>query len=137
MTGKLMRTQNDRMISGVCGGLGRYLHIDPVLVRFAFVLFTLAGGAGALIYLILLIVMPLDTTAGNVVDYGSMDDMDDNERERRTSMLVGGGLILVGLFYLLGRIPGLAWLSFGNLWPLLLIVVGVSMIVNFMSKQEN
>ena len=134
MTGKLMRTQNDKMVGGVCGGLGRYLHFDPVLIRLAFVLFSLAGGAGALIYLILLIVMPLDTTAGDVVDYGSMDD---DERARRTSMLVGGGLILVGLFYLLGRIPGLAWLSFGNLWPLLLIVAGVSMIVNFLSKREN
>lgn len=131
---RLMRSQNDRMLGGVCGGLAQYLELDPTLVRIAFVLFTLAGGAGALIYLILLIVMPLDTTAGNVVDYGSMDD---NERERRTSLLVGGGLILVGLFYLLGRIPGLAWLSFGNLWPLLLIVVGVSMIASFMSKQEN
>ena len=45
------------MIGGVCGGIGRYFQIDPVLVRLAFVLFTLAGGAGVLIYLILLIVI--------------------------------------------------------------------------------
>jgi phage shock protein C len=133
MTGRLVRTQNDRMIGGVCGGLGRYLNLDSTLVRLAFVLFTLAGGAGVLIYLILLIVMPLDSTSHVGVNYTPADD---GERQRRTSMLVGGGLILVGLWYLLGHIPGLAWLSLGNLWPLLLIAVGVSIIINFYSNQE-
>lgn len=61
MSGKLMRTNDDRMIGGVCGGLGRYLKIDPVLVRLAFVLLTLSGGAGPLVYLLLLILMPLDS----------------------------------------------------------------------------
>jgi len=64
MSKRLMRTQDDRMLGGVCGGLARYFDIDPVLVRLAFVLFTLAGGAGPLAYLILLIVMPLDTGVG-------------------------------------------------------------------------
>lgn len=133
MSAKLMRSQTDRMFGGVCAGLGRYLNLDATLVRLAFVLFTLAGGAGILIYLILLIVMPLDSTPGNVVDYGLMDD----EARRRTSMLVGGGLILVGLVYLMGRIPALAWLSFGNLWPLLLIIAGIAMIVKLVSNQED
>jgi phage shock protein C len=133
MTGRLVRTQNDRMIGGVCGGLGRYLNLDSTLVRLAFVLFTLAGGAGVLIYLILLIVMPLDNAASTAVNYTPADD---GERQRRTSILVGGGLILVGLCYFLGHIPGLAWLSLGNLWPLLLIAVGVWIIVNFYSNQE-
>ncbi len=61
MSGKLMRTSKDRMIGGVCSGLGRYLKVDPVLVRLAFVLLTLSGGAGPLAYLILLILMPLDS----------------------------------------------------------------------------
>jgi phage shock protein C len=121
------------MIGGVCGGLGGYLNTDSTLVRLAFVLFTLAGGAGLLIYLILLIVMPLDSASPNSVHYTAADD---GEQQRRTSMLVGGGLILVGLWYLLGHIPGLAWLSLGNLWPLLLIAVGVWIIVNFYSNQE-
>ncbi len=63
MTKRLVRTQDDRMVGGVCGGLARYFDVDPVLVRLAFVLFTLAGGAGPLIYLVLLILMPLDTSA--------------------------------------------------------------------------
>jgi phage shock protein C len=133
MSGRLMRSQTDRMFGGVCGGLGRYLNMDATLIRLAFVLFTLAGGTGFLVYLILLIVMPLDSTAENIVDYSPTD----NETQRRTSMLVGGGLILAGLVYLMGRIPGLAWISFGNLWPLLLIIAGIAMIARIATKQED
>ncbi len=61
MPEKLVRTNGNRMIGGVCGGLARYFKIDPVLVRLAFVLLTIYGGAGPLIYLLLLILMPLDT----------------------------------------------------------------------------
>jgi phage shock protein C len=61
MSGKLVRTSDERMIGGVCGGLGRYLNVDPVLVRLVFVILTLSGGSGPLLYLLLLILMPLDS----------------------------------------------------------------------------
>jgi phage shock protein C len=61
MSGKLLRTNDDRMIGGVCGGLGRYLKIDPVLVRLGFVLLTIYGGIGPVLYLVLLVLMPLDS----------------------------------------------------------------------------
>jgi phage shock protein C len=46
------------MIAGVCGGLGKYLAIDPTLIRLLFVLITLLGGSGVLVYLIMMIVIP-------------------------------------------------------------------------------
>jgi len=61
MKKRLVRTHDDRIMGGVCGGLARHFNIDPVLIRLVFVLFTLAGGAGPLVYLILLILMPLGT----------------------------------------------------------------------------
>lgn len=57
-TKKLYRSRNDKMIAGVCGGLGKYFAIDPTLVRLLFVLVVLLGGAGVLAYLILMIVVP-------------------------------------------------------------------------------
>jgi phage shock protein C len=57
---RLYRSRNERMISGVCGGLGEYLHTDPTLIRLLFVLFALAGGPGIVAYLVLLIVVPLE-----------------------------------------------------------------------------
>jgi phage shock protein C len=60
MSKKLIRSTDDRMIAGVCGGLADYFQIDPVLVRLAFVLLTIYGGAGPLVYLLLAILMPLE-----------------------------------------------------------------------------
>ena len=59
-TGKrLFRDTNDKFIAGVCSGLAAYFGIhDPVWVRAAFVAFTLVGGSGILIYLILWAVIP-------------------------------------------------------------------------------
>jgi phage shock protein C len=55
---RLYRSRKDRMIGGVCGGLGEYLNVDPTLVRLLFVLFALTGGSGVLAYLIMLVVIP-------------------------------------------------------------------------------
>ena len=60
MSKKLMRSSSDRMIGGVCGGLARHFDLDPVLVRLAFVLFFIFKGSGLLLYLLLLILMPLE-----------------------------------------------------------------------------
>ena len=56
----LTRSSTDRKISGVSGGLGAYLGIDPMLVRVGFVVTTLASGAGLLAYLALLAIVPAD-----------------------------------------------------------------------------
>ena len=53
------RSRTNRMIAGVCGGLGNYFGINPTLVRIGFVLLGLPGGApGILLYVILWVVMP-------------------------------------------------------------------------------
>ena len=59
-TGKrLFRDTNDKIIGGVCSGLAAYFGIhDTVWVRIAFVLFTMLGGSGVLIYLILWAIIP-------------------------------------------------------------------------------
>ncbi len=62
MSARLVRTQGDRMIGGVCAGLGCHFGIDPLLIRLAFVLLTLHGGAGPLIYLLLLFLMPVEAS---------------------------------------------------------------------------
>jgi phage shock protein C len=56
---KLYRSRSERMIGGVCGGIGEYFGIDPTLVRLLFVVATLFGGPmGPVAYLIFLIVVP-------------------------------------------------------------------------------
>ena len=60
-TKKLYRSRTDQMIAGVCGGLGKYLGIDPTLIRLAFVLLLLFGiGSGLLVYLVMMLLVPLE-----------------------------------------------------------------------------
>ena len=54
----LYRSKSDRMIAGVCGGLAKRFSVNATCLRLAFVLFTLLGGAGILVYLFLWIIMP-------------------------------------------------------------------------------
>ena len=55
---RLMRSRNEIVLSGVCGGLGEYFGIDPVIIRLIFVLVTLTTGLGLLVYPALWIAMP-------------------------------------------------------------------------------
>jgi phage shock protein C len=66
---KLYRSRENRIIGGVCGGLGEYFDIDPTLVRVLFILGAFLGVPGALllIYLVMLIMVPQDTPAAPVV----------------------------------------------------------------------
>ena len=58
MTKKLYRSESDRMIAGVCGGLAEYFNIDSSIVRLLFVLIVMYGGSGILVYIILWIILP-------------------------------------------------------------------------------
>ena len=55
---RLRLSGTDRKIAGVCGGLGEYFELDPVLFRAAFVVLAFAGGLGILLYLALWLVVP-------------------------------------------------------------------------------
>ncbi len=57
-TKRLYRSKKDKIIAGVCGGIGNYLGIDPVVVRLVWVLLALCGGAGILAYLLAWIIIP-------------------------------------------------------------------------------
>jgi phage shock protein C len=59
-TRKLYRSQDDRMIGGVCGGLGKYLHLDTTLVRLVFILLFFLGLHGLLVYLIMWVIVPAE-----------------------------------------------------------------------------
>jgi phage shock protein C len=62
MQPRLTRDPKDKMIAGVCAGLGEYFSIDPVIVRLIFVIITLTSGLGIPIYLVLWWLMPSQAT---------------------------------------------------------------------------
>lgn len=55
---KLYKSNTDKKIAGVCGGIAEYFNIDATLVRLGWVVFRLLGGSGLLAYIIAAIIMP-------------------------------------------------------------------------------
>ena len=58
MGDKKLTKSSNRMICGVCGGIGEYLGIDPTVVRLLWVIFSVMGGAGLLAYIVAAIIVP-------------------------------------------------------------------------------
>lgn len=57
MQKKLKKSATDRKIAGVCGGLGEYFNIDPIIFRAIFLILLIGAGSGLLAYLIFAILM--------------------------------------------------------------------------------
>ncbi len=58
MDNKLVKSDKNRMIGGVCAGIANYVNIDPNLVRLAFALLTLASFTGPVLYVALMLLLP-------------------------------------------------------------------------------
>jgi putative stress-responsive transcriptional regulator len=58
MEKKLYKSNQNKMIDGVCGGIAEYFGIDPTVVRLIWALFSLMGGCGILAYIIAAIIIP-------------------------------------------------------------------------------
>jgi phage shock protein C len=116
---RLRRSREDRLIFGVCGGLGRYFGIDPVLVRIVFVLLVIFGASGVLLYLIGLIAIP-SAEPGTEPATATRPFVSASP-----AVIFGAVLVSAGILLLLARmVPALGEL-FG---PLLLIALGVAVI---------
>lgn len=55
---RLYRSRTDKQLAGICGGIADYLNFDPTIVRIIWVILTLAGGPGLILYIILAMVVP-------------------------------------------------------------------------------
>lgn len=59
----LHKSSTNKVIAGVCGGIGEYFHVDPSLVRLGFIAFSVLGGGGLMAYLLAAIIMPSEAIA--------------------------------------------------------------------------
>ena len=57
-TKRLTKSDNNRVLCGVCGGIGEYFNIDPVVIRLLWVVFCCLGGSGIIAYIIAAIIIP-------------------------------------------------------------------------------
>lgn len=144
---RLYRSYKNSVIGGVCGGIGDYLNTDPILFRVLFAVAFLVGGSGLLVYIILWIIIPIEpipnisqgdtsdkSTKSNSMEEENIDieiepnNMEEQKKSQKNDGNLWGGLILItlGAIFLIDRfVPRI---DFGDLWPLILIVVGVILI---------
>jgi phage shock protein C len=153
MDRRLYRHRTNRLIAGVCGGVGEYLNIDPTFVRIFFVLFALTNGIGILVYFLMWIIIPPEdarsvslresarTGADEIVEHAHSIGEDIRQVVRNptstTWIYVGAGLIIIGFFALLNSLPWrwLHWLNWNLFWPVLLILGGIALIVRYFRKE--
>ena len=148
----LYRSSTNRVIFGVCGGLGEYFEVDPILFRIVFLALIFGAGSGILLYLLLAFFLPRNP-ASVPHENNSAENIDVKERinelaaelrtlkgsnpnNRRHTFRIFFGLILlvVGLGILaqdLHLIPGYYFdfsSLFSYIWPVLIILIGVSIL---------
>jgi phage shock protein C len=130
---KLYRSQVNRMIGGVCGGLAEYFSIDPTIIRLIWVALSLIGGIGIIVYLASLFIIP------------NNPEQDPAERPERLirdkNIFWGSLLIILGLFLILKQ-SGLLY-TFGfwhipwqTVWAFILIGLGGILLYNRLKEDR-
>jgi signal transduction histidine kinase len=117
---QVTRRSKGRVVAGVASGIGDALQIDPVLVRLAFVVLTLASGLGAILYGLLWVMLPSQSADGQVRRVRSLDSDTDVTRGLAFGSIVLGAVLLV-------RRTGV-WFPDGLMWPTVLTAAGIAMI---------
>lgn len=164
-TKRLYRSRDDRKVGGVAAGIANYFDIDPLLIRLLFVIFTLAGGSGVLIYIILWIVTPEqplffstpkqpftndpesnpEPASGSNEQYQSSNNSNtesgNNNSDQsldikpRKNGSLTGGLVLITIGGLFLADELIPEFNFWDFWPVILIVLGGGLLLKGFSKR--
>jgi phage shock protein C len=126
-SGLLRRSTEDKVVAGVCGGLGRYFGVDPVWFRIAFVVLAIGGGSGVLLYLIGWVAIP-EQRAGEAVGRGT------STLGSQGPVIAGVALIAVGLMLLMNNL--VPWFD-RIMWPLVVVAAGFAMIYSGSRNARN
>lgn len=126
MTKHLYRSRTHRVVGGVCGGLGEYFDLDPVLVRILTVLLFMLPGVGILTYIIAWIIIPER-------DYGE----EEIESKRNLSPWNNylPGLLLIGFGCALLARTYFFYFDWSGFWSVALILGGAGLIVYSMKRK--
>lgn len=136
---KLYRSKKDSVLFGVCGGLGEYFEVDSTIIRIIFVILTIWGGAGILLYIIAILIMPYregesvkkeihekakefsETMKETASDF--KENVHEGRVERRGGYVFGTIILLLGVMFLLRNF--FSWFNFNVFWPVILILIGI------------
>lgn len=151
---KLYRSVADHMVGGVCGGLAKYMGIDPLIVRIIAVVLAITNGIGLAVYLLLWVFVPAEDTAvtdQETVVRQNVAEIRDRAQTLGTEvrgtwgkqwnwatpgnrlMTAGAVLVGVGLLLLMQNLGLLSWIV--RLWPVALVAIGVVILLNNLKEK--
>ncbi len=144
---KFYRSRTDRVLFGVCGGLGQYFKVDPILFRLFFVLLLFVEGSGILLYLVMVLVTQEEPGAPESSDRNLEKEIDelggridqkakqvsqnaniDEKSIRESRNILGIFIVIIGLFFLARQVMPLMWLDMDLVWALAIVVIGLYII---------
>lgn len=127
---RLYRSTKDKVIAGVCGGIGEYFGVDSIWIRLAAVLLFLIDGVGLILYVAAWILIPANPVVKIDEDY-----VDEKKSSRKSKVekkvlavgnrnfLFGMVFIMLGVLFLLKNI--FSWFTLKYIWPIAIILLGI------------
>jgi phage shock protein C len=104
---KLYRSRENKILAGVCGGIGEYFEIDPVIIRLLWIVLSLVWGFGVILYIIAIFIIP-PQPQGNRYSDEHLEETPENERHHVSHNLEDEDRkVVIGLFALLFIVIGL------------------------------
>ena len=131
---QLTRSATDKKIAGVCGGLGEYFNVDPVLFRIAFLFALFMGGTGFILYIVMILVVPeknhsfqYNSKTNDEIIVEEVAEEKKNEIKNATMLVIGAMLILLGVFFFIVRVFPFHFHTF--FFPTLLVLGGILLLI--------
>lgn len=131
---RLFRSQNNRIIGGVCGGLGDYFDLDPVMVRLVWLILILFGGIGLMLYLVSWLLIPIAEEESKP----RAKKAPPPGQEGRGRFWWGLALVVAGVYLWGSQFKIIYWptipiinIHSRDLVPLILVLVGVYVLYTF------
>lgn len=122
---RLYRSKTQKILGGVCGGLGDHFALDPVWFRIGFVVLALGGGSGILIYLLMWLIVP-EQPEGYEPTPGA-------ETSVNGAAVIGIVLMFVGTIALVNTMA--PWLG-RYFWPAILVVGGLALVMGGINRDD-
>jgi phage shock protein PspC (stress-responsive transcriptional regulator) len=120
---RLYRSRTNKVVAGVCGGLGEYLNIDATIVRLICIFLTLLGGSGIIVYILAYFIIPLKP-------FEAGDTIQQVQPDLTSGRIFGILFVLIGAMILLNNLDVLSFhhwwdISWDYMLPSVLILAGI------------
>jgi len=125
-TRRLHRSNNQRVVAGICGGLGEYFAVDPVWFRVGFVILALGGGSGIVIYLLMWLIVPPAPDGYRIPPAG--------RGSVTGAAVVGVVFVIVGTIALVNTVA--PWIG-EYVWPSVFILGGLALLFGGLHRDNH